>query len=152
MAYPSLRERHRPVVSVPDSLTALYQSMQGRKAKALLTLLLRSPKEVVIGSYEWRTRAVFPHDEALGCLPFLDPTGRFIPVDILDCAVLSLQGMMRYHRLPVGVWRTREAGKGGLPRGKRGGYGYVRERVPYRIGLVARPVGKSARRLRARQD
>lgn len=135
MAYPSLAKKFQPLRSAPPDLIALQKQLRRKIARALLGILIRRPSGIVVGTYEWSTCSVTPNDDVLGKLPF---EGRFIPVGDLDRAVKCLQGTIRFHKLPFGVSRSREAGRGGLPRGVRGGYTYTRERVPYWIGLVDR--------------
>jgi hypothetical protein len=135
MAYPSLAKKFQPLRSAPSDLIALQKTLRGRIARALLGILIRRPSGIVVGTYEWSTKSVTPNDDVLGELPF---EGLSISVEALDHAVICLGGIMRFHKLPFGVTRSREAGRGGLPRGMRGGYAYTQERVPYWIGLVDR--------------
>ncbi len=151
MAYPSLRKRYQPLRRVPPELQALYISMRPGKSKALLSLLLRRPAGIVLGTYKWLPGRVYlaPRTSVEWYSPGRAVAVTELPYQEVNRTVIALGVCLRYRGLPYGIWKSSEAGHGEPGHGVLPGYRYVRSEVPYRIGLVDRRLPVAANTQRA---
>lgn len=119
----------------------LCERMKMGNTRVLLVWLLQQPAEIEIGTYRWQTSVVELLEGRWASWSINGGISVQSSLDYatLNRAVISLGRCLAYHRLPYGVWKSSEAGRGGAPGpGRKGGYHYIKDCVPFCVGLVDR--------------
>ena len=141
MARKSLRELYAPLDVAPAKLRrelhALSRHLQAANAGILLELLFENPREATVGIAHWADRVVVLNRIVSwafreGKLHTVSEAVREVPIMSVQSAVVSLQGSLKRHGYPYGVWSHCHLGN---PKYHFGATPF-RGAAPYWIGLV----------------